>query len=110
MGNEIKWEYDPIKTKQGNSSKSVLYGDDCFVITTHPNRFLSTNLENNNRVTLLYKGEYDTHRYWGTLEQMKSLSQQIKDNQFLFNRFTFLDCAYSNSVRKLCKDIDFNSL
>jgi hypothetical protein len=111
MKESIIWEYDPIKTKDGSPSESILYGGGCFIITTQPNRIASTNLNNASKVTLLYKGQYTQHRYWGTLEQMKSLAQQIKDNQNLFNRFIYLDCEYSNADGNWWgEDIDFNAL
>lgn len=110
MSKTIIWEFDSIKTKDGKPSESIMYGNGCFTITTSPNRILSKNLSEADKVTLLYQGEYNTHRYWGTLEQMKSLAQQILDNQDLFNRFTYLDSSYSNSYNWWGKDIDFNSL
>lgn len=111
MKESIIWEYDPIKTKDGSPSECILYGDDCFIITTQPNRIASTNLNNASKVTLLYSGKYKEHRYWGNLTQMKSLAQQIKDNQYLFNRFIFLECSYTNAESNWWGgDIDFNSL
>lgn len=61
----INWKYDPINTKEGLPSESILYDDDCFMITTHPNSLLSKNLNTAHRVTLLYFGKYKQHRYLG---------------------------------------------
>ncbi len=111
MINDITWSYDLITTKNGNQYKSVLYGNDCFIISTHSNRLLSTDLEKAEKVTLLYIGEYCEHRYWETLEQMMALSQQIFDNTDLFKRFIYLDCRYTNYESNWRgKGIDFNSL
>jgi hypothetical protein len=108
---KIKWKYDPIKLKDGSTSKSVLYGDDCFIITTSPNRLLSTNLLSADKTTLRYHDNYTMHRYWGTLKQMKTLAQQIKDNQELFKRFIYLDAKYTMAESNLWgEEIDFKKL
>ncbi len=107
----IEWEYDPIKLKDGTASKTVLYGGEDFIISTDQNRWKSENLEKANEVTLYYKGKYTEHRYWGTLEQMKSLAQQIIDNQELFHRFAFLTPTYTMSESNWWgNDIKFNEL
>lgn len=107
----IKWKFDALKTKEGVPSNAVLYGDSCFMITTSPNRLLSNNINTADNVTLLYTDQYKEHRYWGTLEQMKTLAQQIKDNQELFNRFIYLECGYSNANSNWWgTEINFNSL
>jgi hypothetical protein len=86
----IKWEYDPIKLKDGSKSTHVLYGDNCFTISTNPNRWKSDNILKTDKVTLLYAGDY---------------------TKKLFNRFMFLDCSYSNAAENWWgSDIDFKTL
>lgn len=113
MGEQLVWEDDsPLELKDGTRPTIVIRAlKNTFIISTTPNRFESQDLDKATRVTLYYNGEYKEHRYWGTLDQMKSLAQQIHDNQELFKRFTYLDVRFSNS--ESCwwgEPINFDSL
>jgi hypothetical protein len=84
---KIKWKYDPAKFKDGTESKAILYGDDGkFMITTHYNRLFTRRLSESKEVVLTYYG-VEEKWFWGELNEMKELAQEIKDNEKLIKRY-----------------------
>lgn len=94
----IEWHYDPILTKDGSPSNSILYGESNnthFTISSHPNRLLSKSIASVNLVYLSFIDKYHKeHLHYGTLSQMKSLAQQIVNNEDLFYKLQYLKPRY----------------